>query len=68
MTRRAESCYEGALTSVTATVKIRAGLSAIAGIVMGHLGYGRAKRGEAGGRGVATAALICGYVVSPVTK
>jgi hypothetical protein len=67
MTRRAESCYEGA------HVRDRygedpCGLSAIAGIAMGHLGYGRAKRGEAGGRAVATAALICGYVLSPVTK
>jgi len=39
------------------------GLSAIAGIVMGHLAYGRARRGEAGGLGIAAAAFICGYVV-----
>jgi hypothetical protein len=39
------------------------GLSAIAGIVLGHLAYGRARRGEAGGLGIATAAFICGYVI-----
>jgi hypothetical protein len=42
---------------------VSCGLSAIAGIVMGHLAYGRASRGETGGLGVATAAFICGYVI-----
>jgi hypothetical protein len=34
----------------------------IAGIVMGHVAHGRAKRGEAAGRGVAIAAFTVGYL------
>ncbi|WP_329051879.1 DUF4190 domain-containing protein [Amycolatopsis sp. NBC_01488] len=37
-------------------------LIGIAGIVMGHIAYGKAKRGEAEGQGVAMAAFIVGYV------
>ncbi|GAB3154683.1 DUF4190 domain-containing protein [Amycolatopsis stemonae] len=33
----------------------------VAGIVMGHTAYGRAKRGEATGRGLAVAAFVVGY-------
>lgn len=33
----------------------------VAGVVMGHIAYRKAKRGEATGRGVALAALIVGY-------
>jgi hypothetical protein len=33
----------------------------IAGIVMGHIAYGKAKRGEAEGQGIAMAAFIVGY-------
>ncbi|MEV4148158.1 DUF4190 domain-containing protein [Amycolatopsis sp. NPDC049691] len=33
-----------------------------AGIVLGHVAFGRAKRGEATGRGVAIAALVVGYL------
>ncbi|MEV7091332.1 DUF4190 domain-containing protein [Amycolatopsis sp. NPDC051045] len=36
-------------------------LVTIAGIVMGHIAYGKAKRGEAEGQGVALAAIIVGY-------
>ncbi|WP_410639275.1 DUF4190 domain-containing protein [Amycolatopsis sp. lyj-346] len=39
------------------------GLTAVAGIVMGHIALGKTNRGEAGGRGLATAAVIVGYVV-----
>jgi hypothetical protein len=34
----------------------------IAGIVMGHIAYAKAKRGEAEGQGVALAGIIVGYV------
>ncbi|MEV5719554.1 DUF4190 domain-containing protein [Amycolatopsis mediterranei] len=37
-------------------------LVTIAGIIMGHIAYGKAKRGEAEGQGVAMAAIIIGYV------
>ncbi|MDS0135065.1 MULTISPECIES: DUF4190 domain-containing protein [unclassified Amycolatopsis] len=37
-------------------------LITIAGIVMGHIAHGKAKRGEADGQGVAMAAIIVGYV------
>ena len=36
-------------------------LVTIAGIVMGHIAHGKAKRGEADGQGVALAAIIVGY-------
>lgn len=39
------------------------GITAIAGLVMGHLALSKTNRGEAGGRGMATAAVIVGYVV-----
>ncbi|MDX3190575.1 DUF4190 domain-containing protein [Streptomyces sp. MN03-5084-2B] len=39
------------------------GLSAIAGLIMGHIALSKSNRGEAGGRGMATAAVIVGYVV-----
>ena len=39
------------------------GVTAIAGLVMGHLALSKTNRGEAGGRGMATAAVIVGYVV-----
>lgn len=39
------------------------GITAIAGLVMGHIALSKTNRGEAGGRGVATAAVIVGYVV-----
>jgi uncharacterized protein DUF4190 len=39
------------------------GITAIAGLVMGHIALSKTDRGEAGGRGLATAAVIVGYVV-----
>ena len=39
------------------------GVTAIAGIVFGHLGLAAAKRGEATNRGVGLAGLIIGYVL-----
>ncbi|MGW5722182.1 DUF4190 domain-containing protein [Amycolatopsis sp. NPDC003865] len=39
------------------------GITAIAGLVMGHIALSKTNRGEAGGRGMATAAVIIGYVV-----
>ncbi|WP_158885344.1 DUF4190 domain-containing protein [Amycolatopsis anabasis] len=38
-------------------------LPAILGIVFGHIGYSKAKRGEAGGQGMAQAGIIIGYVI-----
>ncbi|UOX86247.1 DUF4190 domain-containing protein [Amycolatopsis sp. FBCC-B4732] len=38
------------------------GITAIAGVVMAHIALSKTNRGEAGGRGLATAALIVGYV------
>ena len=39
------------------------GVLSIAGVVMGHVAYSKAKRGETGGTGMAIAAIIIGYVV-----
>jgi hypothetical protein len=39
------------------------GVTALAGLVMGHIALSKTNRGEAGGRGLATAAVIVGYVV-----
>lgn len=38
-------------------------LPSILGIIFGHIGYSKAKRGEAGGQGMAQAGMIIGYVV-----
>lgn len=39
------------------------GVASIAGVIMGHIAYRQAKRGQAGGEGMALAAIIVGYVV-----
>ncbi|OXM67308.1 DUF4190 domain-containing protein [Amycolatopsis vastitatis] len=39
------------------------GITALAGLIMGHIALSKTNRGEAGGRGLATAAVIVGYVV-----
>ncbi|SDZ47043.1 protein of unknown function [Amycolatopsis xylanica] len=39
------------------------GLASIAGVIMGHIAYSQAKRGESGGEGMALAAIIVGYVM-----
>ncbi|RZQ62878.1 DUF4190 domain-containing protein [Amycolatopsis suaedae] len=38
------------------------GLLSIVGIILGHIALSKAKRGEAGGRGMALAGVIIGYV------
>ncbi|MFE0027801.1 DUF4190 domain-containing protein [Amycolatopsis sp. NPDC059021] len=38
------------------------GLTSILGIIFGHVAYSKAKRGEAGGQGMAQAGMIIGYV------
>jgi hypothetical protein len=38
--------------------------TAILGIIFGHIGYAKAKRGEAGGQGMAQAGMIIGYVIT----
>jgi len=48
---------------VCAILGFCSGISAIAGLIMGHVALGKTNRGEAGGRGLATAAVIVGYVV-----
>ena len=40
------------------------GITAIAGIVFGHLGLSAAKRGEASNRGLGLAGVIIGYVLT----
>lgn len=35
---------------------------AVAGVIMGHIAYGKAKRGVADGQGLALAGIIIGYV------
>jgi hypothetical protein len=46
---------------------VHCGVLSIAGVVMGHVAYNvaynKAKRGETGGTGMATAAIIIGYMV-----
>jgi hypothetical protein len=39
------------------------GLITIAGIIMGHVAFRKARRGEAGGKGMALAAFIVGYLI-----
>ncbi|MGC7098987.1 DUF4190 domain-containing protein [Amycolatopsis lurida] len=39
------------------------GILSIVGLVLGHISYNKAKRGEAGGQGMALAAIIIGWVV-----
>jgi hypothetical protein len=38
-------------------------VSVIPGIVLGHVAFARARRGEAGGKGMALAAFIVGYLM-----
>lgn len=37
---------------------------ALLGIIFGHIALGKAKRGEAGGQGMAQAGMIIGYVIT----
>ncbi|MFD8494340.1 DUF4190 domain-containing protein [Amycolatopsis sp. NPDC059657] len=52
----------GALVSSIAGL-LTCGLAAIAGVIMGHIAYNQAKRGQAGGEGMALSAIIVGYVM-----
>lgn len=38
-------------------------IPSILGIIFGHIAYSKAKRGEAGGQGMAQAGMIIGYVI-----
>lgn len=38
-------------------------VSVIPGIVMGHVAFAKARRGEAGGKGMALAAFVIGYLI-----
>ncbi|WP_037316293.1 DUF4190 domain-containing protein [Amycolatopsis orientalis] len=38
-------------------------VSVIPGIVMGHVAFAKARRGEAGGKGMALAAFVVGYLI-----
>ncbi|MDT8909414.1 DUF4190 domain-containing protein [Amycolatopsis sp. PS_44_ISF1] len=38
-------------------------LVAVPGVIMGHIALSKANRGEAGGRGMALAAVVIGYVI-----
>jgi hypothetical protein len=42
---------------------VTCGITAIVGIIFGHIAMGKIKRGEEDGRGLALAGLIVGYVV-----
>ena len=42
---------------------VTCGITAIVGIIFGHIAMGKIKRGEEDGRGLALAGLIIGYVV-----
>lgn len=42
---------------------VTCGITAIVGVIFGHIAMGKIKRGEEDGRGLALAGLIIGYVV-----
>ncbi|WP_410663123.1 DUF4190 domain-containing protein [Amycolatopsis sp. lyj-84] len=48
---------------VCSLVGICSCVTVIVGLILGHIGLAKANRGEAGGRGMALAAVIIGYVV-----
>jgi uncharacterized membrane protein len=48
---------------VCSIVGICSCVTVIVGLVLGHIGLAKANRGEAGGRGIALAAVIIAYVV-----
>lgn len=41
--------------------------TAIPGVILGHIALGKIKRGEAGGKGMAQAGLIIGYIIVGLT-
>lgn len=42
-------------------------LTAVPGVILGHMALGKIKRGEAGGKGMAQAGLIIGYIIIGLT-
>ncbi|MEU3625054.1 hypothetical protein BS329_23055 [Amycolatopsis coloradensis] len=48
---------------VCSLVGICSCVTVIVGLILGHIGLAKANRGEAGGRGMALAAVIIGYIV-----
>ena len=51
-----------ALIVSIASLVICSGLTSLIGVIMGHIAHSKAKRGEAGGQGMALAAIIIGYI------
>lgn len=51
-----------ALIVSIASLVICSGLPSLIGVIMGHVAHSKAKRGEAGGQGMALAAIIIGYI------
>ncbi|WP_062520108.1 DUF4190 domain-containing protein [Demequina silvatica] len=59
-----EKNWMGVTALVLSLAGLFTGITAIAGIVFGHLSLGAVKRGEADNRGVGLAGLIIGYVIT----
>ena len=55
--------WMGVTSLVLSLAGLITGITAIAGIVLGHLSLGAVKRGEADNRGLGLAGLITGYVI-----
>ncbi|AUI62920.1 DUF4190 domain-containing protein [Amycolatopsis sp. BJA-103] len=51
-----------ALVVSIASLVVCTGLLSVIGVIMGHIAHSKAKRGEAGGQGMALAAIIIGYI------
>ncbi|EMD30143.1 DUF4190 domain-containing protein [Amycolatopsis azurea] len=51
-----------ALVVSIASLVVCTGLLSLIGVIMGHIAHSKAKRGEAGGQGMALAAIIIGYI------
>lgn len=51
-----------ALVVSIASLVVCSGLPSLIGVIMGHIAHSKAKRGEAGGQGMALAAIIIGYI------
>ncbi|MFV0632818.1 DUF4190 domain-containing protein [Demequina sp.] len=58
-----EKNWMGVTSLVLSILGFFTGITAIGGIVFGHLGLGAAKRGEADNRGMALAGVIIGYII-----
>ncbi|WP_414936283.1 DUF4190 domain-containing protein [Amycolatopsis sp. cmx-11-51] len=51
-----------ALVVSIVSLVVCSGLPSLIGVIMGHIAHSKAKRGEAGGQGMALAAIIIGYI------